>query len=256
MSETIGARARPAAWRSRIVCACVPVGCRGRRRCVAPPIRQSTCAPAATGAGSYKRRRTLCSWFVPRGTGAETARNGMEAATEKRFTRTPPGEQHNVEEATVEVRVQVPASAIVPQRFGNDLPDEMGREDYVPIRGWERCETALLLEALRPVLETIEDLEEYARDSLDFAARYLRRNNGVDPHGLNIHSADCRTELVHQDECRQPKQVVLHRAEPSIEPAKPHCVEAILCLHQSCCHSSSATPKCLSTEAVARVPQC
>ncbi len=129
-------------------------------------------------------RRT--SPLVRRGTGAATARNGMEAATEKRVKRTPPDEQHNVEEATVEALAQHPASAIVPQRFGNDLPDEMSREDYVPIRGWERYETALLLEALWPVLDTIEDLEQYARDSLDFAARYLRRHNGIDPHGLNI----------------------------------------------------------------------
>ena len=68
------------------------------------------------------------------------------------------------------------------------LAGENVREEFVPLRGWERRETLDLLAALQPVEDAnvVEDLLEYARDSIEFAERYLRRHGGRDPHGLNL----------------------------------------------------------------------
>lgn len=67
---------------------------------------------------------------------------------------------------------------------------EVARTSYVAIRGWDRCEIKPLLECINPFISgalAIEDIEEYARDSLDFALRYLRGcPDQRDPHGLNL----------------------------------------------------------------------
>ena len=63
------------------------------------------------------------------------------------------------------------------------------RVHYIPVRGWDKGPTLKLLEAIAPFVEgdvQIEDIEEYAMDSLEFAERFLREHDGKDPHGLNV----------------------------------------------------------------------
>eukprot|EP01045_Picozoa_sp_COSAG04_P010098 COSAG04_NODE_609_length_12066_cov_55.131695_1_plen_74_part_10 len=68
-------------------------------------------------------------------------------------------------------------------RFGG----EGARADFVPLRGWDRGAAKALLECVAPFVPEgrlcIEDIEEYARDALEFAERHLRKHGGADPHG-------------------------------------------------------------------------
>jgi hypothetical protein len=58
------------------------------------------------------------------------------------------------------------------------------RVDFLPIRGWERSEILPLSNAVREL--PIEDINDYAEDSVEFARHYLTTCEG-DPHGLGLH---------------------------------------------------------------------
>ena len=57
------------------------------------------------------------------------------------------------------------------------------RQDIVPMRGWEKAEVLGLVEAVRSAAALVEDIEQYAEDTLEFAENYQRRHGGRDPHG-------------------------------------------------------------------------
>lgn len=68
------------------------------------------------------------------------------------------------------------------------LAGENARDDFVPVRGWVRGATLDLVPALRAVqkADVVDDVLEYAGDSVEFAERQLRKHGGRDPGGLNL----------------------------------------------------------------------
>ena len=62
------------------------------------------------------------------------------------------------------------------------LAGEIPQDSFVPIRGWDKVPTLPLLKCVAPFKEEgplcIEDIEEYAQDSIEFAERYLRKHRG------------------------------------------------------------------------------
>ena len=67
-------------------------------------------------------------------------------------------------------------------RFGG----EAARDDYVPIRGWDKKEVRSLLECVAKVAHLVEDALEYAQDSIEFAERHMRKHGGADPNKLTL----------------------------------------------------------------------
>ena len=63
------------------------------------------------------------------------------------------------------------------------------RPDFVPIRGWEKTDLVGLVAATEGLADLVEDVGEYALDSLEAAQSRFRRWGGSDPRGLTLDEA-------------------------------------------------------------------